>query len=367
MSAATSSAAGLATACALFTGLLLPAAPAGAATPAGSTGATAGAQQGRFTGAVPNAADARLREVIYDPQAVVTVPVKRGIVTLVLLDADESITELASGLGGDCAKPDAAWCVTAQPGGRTVFVKPRSSATAANNLAIVTTRRIHNLRLLVLGDNDPRPPVYRLAVRAPASVPPDNVRAQASAQQRAKPQAQAQLPPDSPANEPNPTQPRIVPLPTPEQLVSERLQAKPAVTNTQYSLAEGADSQDIVPTLVFDDGRFTYLRFPGNREVPAVFQVLGDGSEAIVNARIEDDLLVVDRVSRRLMLRAGAAVVGLWNEAFDIEGTPTDQGTTVPGVRRILKSAQVQSADLTLPGLQSPHPGSRSALDGGAP
>ncbi|MCK7497170.1 MAG: TrbG/VirB9 family P-type conjugative transfer protein [Comamonadaceae bacterium] len=62
--------------------------------------------------------------------------------------------------------------------------------------------------------------------------------------------------------------------------------------------------------------------FPGNREVPAVFHVLGDGSETLVNARMEDDLLVVDRVSRRLMLRAGSAVVGVWNEAFDLDGVP---------------------------------------------
>jgi type IV secretion system protein VirB9 len=110
------------------------------------------------------------------------------------------------------------------------------------------------------------------------------------------------------------------------------------VKNTQYSIAEGDGSQDIAPTLVFDDGRFTYLRFPGNREVPAVFHVLGDGSETLVNARMEDDLLVVDRVSRRLMLRAGWAVVGLWNEVFDLDGKPPGDGTTVPGVRRVLKA-----------------------------
>ncbi len=93
-----------------------------------------------------------------------------------------------------------------------------------------------------------------------------------------------------------------------------------------------------MPTLVFDDGRFTYFRFPGNREVPAVFHVLGDGSETLVNARMEDDLLVVDRVSRRLMLRAGSAVVGVWNEAFDLDGKPPSDGTTVPGVQRLLKA-----------------------------
>jgi type IV secretion system protein VirB9 len=129
--------------------------------------------------------------------------------------------------------------------------------------------------------------------------------------------------------------------------VAERLQAKPTVMNTQYSLAEGAGSQDIVPTLVYDDGRFTYLRFPGNREIPAVFHVLGDGSETLVNARMEDDLLVVDRVSHRLMLRAGSSVVGIWNEAFDLEGVPAAGATTVPGVQRVLKSGAVSLGNLS--------------------
>ena len=117
-----------------------------------------------------------------------------------------------------------------------------------------------------------------------------------------------------------------------------RLQAKPELMNSSYSIAVGSDSEDIVPTLIFDDGRFTYFRFPRNREVPAVSGVLGDGSETIVNSRMEDDLLVVDRVSRRLMLRAGMAVVGVWNEAFDLDGAPPDDGTTVPGVQRVMKA-----------------------------
>jgi hypothetical protein len=146
----------------------------------------------------------------------------------------------------------------------------------------------------------------------------------------------------------------VPPPPPPQQVVAERLQAKPQVMNTQYSIAEGAGSQDIVPTLVFDDGRFTYLRFPGNREVPAVFHVLGDGSETLVNARMEDDLLVVDRVSRRLMLRAGSAVVGLWNEAFDLDGRPPGDGTTVPGVQRVLKADGGNNAP-TAPGRERHH------------
>ena len=264
-------------------------------------------------------ADPRLREVVYDPRAVVTVPVKRGVVTLVVLDADESITDVAAGLGGDCAKAESAWCVAAQPGGRNFFVKAKSSASAANNLAVVTDRRTHAFRFVVLADGDPKPPVYRLVVKAPA---------------RAAPATRLALRDLAPLV----ALPVVPSPPPPQQVVAERLQAKPQVMNTQYSVAEGAGSQDIVPTLVFDDGRFTYLRFPGNREIPAVFHVLGDGGETLVNARMEDDLLVVDRVSRRLMLRAGSAVVGLWNEAFDLDGKPPGDGTTVPGVQRVLRA-----------------------------
>lgn len=276
------------------------------------------------------AADPRLREVGYAPDAVVTVPVKRGVVTLIVLGADEAITEVAAGQGGDCARADAAWCVAAQPGGRTLFVKPRSAANAPNTLAVVTDRRIHNFKLELLPVEDPRPPVYRLAVRAPSAPVVPAVPA---------------APPASPhvtarARDPAPPMPALPPLPSPGQIVAERLQARPTVMNTRYSIAQGRDSDDIVPGLVFDDGVFTYLRFSGNREVPAVFHVLGDGSETLVNARMEDDLLVVDRVSRRLMLRSGAAVVGVWNDAFDADGAPPGDGTTVPGVRRVLKAGR---------------------------
>lgn len=280
--------------------------------------------------------DPRLREVVYDAKAVVTVPVKRGVVTLVVLDPEESIAEVAAGLGGDCAKAEAAWCIAAQPGGRHLFVKPKSTANAANTLAVVTDRRTHSFRFVVLADGDPRAPVYRLVVKAPRPT----VVARAALR-------------DGPALSVMPLLPPVPPAPNPQQVIAERLQAKAQVLNTSYSIAEGKGSEDIVPAMVFDDGRFTYIRFPGNREVPAVFHVLGDGSETLVNARMEDDLLVVDRVSRRLMLRAGSAVVGVWNEAFDLDGVPPGGGTTVPGVQRALKADA--SADASQRSPASPH------------
>jgi type IV secretion system protein VirB9 len=267
--------------------------------------------------AVAQTADPRLREVQYDPHAVVTVQVQRGVVTHVLLDAEEAITEVASGQGSDCTKPEAAWCVAAQAGGRSIFVKPKSSANASDNLAVVTDRRTYAFRFVLVPEGSATPPVYRLVVKAPIVRKVLTVSA---------PHAEPLRAISPPAT------------PSPEKILAERLKAAPHVVNSNYSVAEGQGSGDIAPTLVFDDGRFTYFRFPGNREIPAVFHVLGDGSETLVNTRMEGDLLVVDRVSRRLMLRAGSAVVGVWNEAFDIEGVPPSGGTTVAGAERIVRS-----------------------------
>jgi type IV secretion system protein VirB9 len=292
---------------------------------------------GLAAAAAAQAADPRLREITYDPGAVVTVPVQRGVVTLIVLDGDETITDVAAGLGSDCSKPEQPWCVATQAGGRTLFVKAKSSARAPNTLAVVTDRRMHSFRFLVLDEGDARVPVYRLTVRAAAPM----VAAAASGSGRS-PSAGLNLEQLLPLLAL--ATPRTPPPPSPSALVNERLQAQPQVVNTAYSMAEGAGSADIVPDLVFDDGRFTYLRFTGNRELPAVFHVLGDGSESLVNARMEGDLLVVDRVSRRLMLRAGSAVVGLWNEAFDLDGAPPVEGTTVPGVRRVLRAAGATTA-----------------------
>ena len=260
--------------------------------------------------------DPRLKEIFYDPQSVVTIFVKRGVVTDIVLDANEAITDVASGLGSDCAKPDSSWCVAAQPGGRHLFVKPKTTAGAPNNIAVVTDRRTHSFRFVVLADRDARQPVYRLSVKlAIPALPPTSSQTTSAASLVADP----------------------VPLSAAE-LIKDRLSAEPQLVNSSYSIAEGKNSEDIVPTLVFDDGRFTYLKFPNNREVPAVFHVLPDGSETVVNARMQGDLLVADRVSRRLTLRAGTAVVGVWNDAFDLDGVPPAYGTTVSGVDRALRS-----------------------------
>jgi type IV secretion system protein VirB9 len=262
-------------------------------------------------------ADPRVRDVIYDEKSVVTVYVRRGVPTHVVLDPMEQIQFVGTGYGSDCKQPDDTWCIVASRGGTQFFVKPKSGASGANGVAISTNRRAYSLRFVVLADADPRDATYRLTYRYPPTAPAT-----------------------SGSNEaPLATVPQVLlEGPTSSEILRDRLHQAPAVMNGEYSMSIGKASGDIAPTLVWDDGRFTYFEFPNNRVVPAVFEVGPDGHESVVNVRMENDLLVADRVAKRFALRLDRAIVGIFNDAFDLDGVPPSNGTTVPGVERVLRA-----------------------------
>lgn len=263
--------------------------------------------------------DPRIRQLATDGDGVIDLPVQRGQLTHVVLPAGEGLAMLpATGQGARCDDEAHQWCIVAQ--GRDLFIKARTGART-NNLIVVTTQRRYAFELRAVD----RGGLMRLSLTPPgttASVapirPPDGT---------GDPPAAALVVPTATA------------APDPLQLLAQRMATVPMPHNSSYTMAVGRGSEDIVPSMVFDDRNFTYLRFAGNRPLPAVFQAGADGSEETVNVRMgEDDLLVADRVARRLILRLGQAVVVLVNEAFDPEGTPSGSGTTVPGVSRSLST-----------------------------
>lgn len=284
-----------------------------------STPLAAGASPQGKASAAASLEDPRIRRIEYSPDAVVSVHTRRGQVTHIVLAPDEQlIGDPATGQGADCASPQDTWCVAV--GGETrrdIFVKPRSGAQV-NNLSIVTSRRRHAFELVPV---DKGVAAMRVVITVPPPpAPPAPVIARAEA--------------------PRPTAivlPEVPPPLTPEQLVANRMRATPLVRNAEYSIAMGRQSEELAPTMVFDDGRSTYFRFPGNLPLPAIFMTSADGSEESVNTRMtEDGLLVIDRVGRRFVLRAGNSVAAVINEAFDPEGERPKDGTTVPGVSRIV-------------------------------
>jgi type IV secretion system protein VirB9 len=114
-----------------------------------------------------------------------------------------------------------------------------------------------------------------------------------------------------------------------------RLDAPPTPVNWDY-YACGARA--LWPSQVYDDGRFTYLRFPNAQAIPAVFIVNADGTESLVNGEMKGDEYVVQATARKLVLRRGKAVACIQNRGYNPRGIATPTDTISPDVRRTLKA-----------------------------
>jgi type IV secretion system protein VirB9 len=267
----------------------------------------------------PGDFDSRVRYVEYRKDDVTVVYVRRGSVTRIVLGDGEKIAAAATGFSADCARDSAEWCIRADVGSSQIWVKPRDGATY-NNLELNTNLRDYSIEFRLMSDlkGAPSPaearlqnePMFRVIFRYP---PPD--------------------PPGLPGSDP------ATARETDAGIVSSRVAAsRPVLRNTRYTMQIVKGGQDIAPSLVFDDGRFTYFRFANNREVPTIFFISPTGEEARINFSMQGDLAVVQRMGRRFVLRLGKAVVGVWNEAFDPDGVPPVEGTTVNGVERTIRT-----------------------------
>jgi type IV secretion system protein VirB9 len=269
---------------------------------------------------VPSGFDARVRYVDYRKDDVTVVNVRRGAVTRIVLGDDEKIVAAATGFSADCSKDAAEWCVRADVGSNQIWVKPRDGATY-NNLELKTDRRDYSIEFRLLSDvhgaaGSPQEsrlqaePMFRVIFRYPDT---QSAAALAGLGQPSVKETEANI-------------------------VDQRVAGwKPTIRNTKYTMQVLKGAQDIAPSLVFDDGKFTYFRFANNREIPTIFFISPQGEEARINFEMVGDLAEVQRMGRRFVLRLGKAVVGVWNEAFDPDGVPPFEGTIVNGVERNLR------------------------------
>jgi type IV secretion system protein VirB9 len=238
--------------------------------------------------------DPRIRNVDYVAEGVIAVPVSRGVVTRIVLERGEKIIAAATGVPSKCDNDTHVWCVVADADTNEVWVKPKAGATH-NNLELKTDRRDYSIDLRVGTEQ-----TYRVVIRYP---------------QQAGVNGMAQ--------------------PSEQDLVADRLKAaQPEARNLNYTVEPNLRGGDITPKAVFDDGNFTYFKFPGNSELPTVFVIGADGKEARVNFNMEGDFIVVQRLGRKFVLRLGKSVVSVWNESFDPKGVAPVGGTTVVGVSR---------------------------------
>ena len=187
-----------------------------------------------------------------------------GYQAMIRFGGDERIENVAIGDGSS-------WQVTPNKSADLLFIKPVDHATRTN-MTVVTDRRSYLFELSAHPPGEARAAGMTYVVRFTYPPPPVVVTA----------------------------------TPPPKPLPPER-------RNVAYTYT---GSRDLLPSLVFDDGRFTYFKWPDNSGTPAVFMVSPDGSESIVNYSFRDGFQVVEQLAPRFRLRDGKAVTTVINEGW---------------------------------------------------
>lgn len=234
--------------------------------------------------------DPRIRYVTYNSTDVVQLDGVIGIATHIVLEEGETYVTHAFG--------DAeAWSFAVER--NHIFLKPRADH-ADTNLIVVTDRRSYNFKLNYRPTRNAAA-VYELAFRYPQTV--------AKVQQAVVDRAAADA----------------------------AFKAQRGTVNLKYTMA---GDYALAPVNTWDNGTFTYFKFPGNRDIPSIYMVDADGKEVIVNRNSvgpANETIVVQRVSPKWYLRLGSQALAVFNEAFDPYGVPNDTGTTSPYVERTIK------------------------------
>ena len=190
--------------------------------------------------------DPRVQTVEYKADQVVSLDVAQGYQLMLEFAPDERIESVAVG-------DSAAWQVTPNRTGDRVFVKPLQALPS--NLTVVTSARIYAFELNPLFGPSPEM-AYVVRFTYPA--------------------ATAELAVDA-----------------------------PATVAGRYRLS---GARALRPSRISDDGIHTYIEWPRDRALPAVYALDERGQESLVNGMMRDDLFVIDAVVSRLVFRIDSDV-----------------------------------------------------------
>lgn len=249
--------------------------------------------------------DPRVRIVEYNPLNVVKITTFYGVSSHVQFAEGETITDVAVG-------DDQGWKIVWRT--NHLFVKPLAHK-ADTNVTVLTDRRAYQFALVV----QPKPVKDSTAWSDPDLI--FSLQFRYPSEEASKQEAKAN-----------------------EESIKERLQeAKVAQPRERHNKDYWvAGSEEVSPTAAHDDGRFIYLTFSNNRDMPAVYAVDNEGNEALINKNVIDgNTIVVQRLVRRLILRKGGAVASVVNKSFDLDGgSDNTTGTIASNVMRILKGGK---------------------------
>ena len=242
-------------------------------------------------------ADNRIRTETYNKERVYPIYSQVGKAVLIQLEDNEQLKGEATALGmGDSE----AWTVGVR--GNNIIFKPKAEKPVTNML-VVSNKRTYAFDLKMADGKNA--PTYIMRFNYP-----DTTRKQRQAL-RMKQDKALQVLSDSGA----------LRLPEPGN-------------NTLYY---GQGNKKLAPTAMWDNGRFTYLRFDNGRDMPTVYRVEQDGTETLLNTHIEGDTVVIHEVNEKIILRLGRSVLLLENRAYQSQGSFNRTGTDDYQSVRIIK------------------------------
>lgn len=108
--------------------------------------------------------------------------------------------------------------------------------------------------------------------------------------------------------------------------------------NLDYTM--GGD-HNLAPMNVWDNGAFTYFKFPVGQDLPTIYKRQEDGSESIVNRHGEgqaSNIIVMHNVSKKWVLRLGNSAMAVFNESKSSIPNPNKSGTVSEKVVRKIKT-----------------------------
>jgi type IV secretion system protein VirB9 len=191
----------------------------------------------------PGPGDPHIRTVDFTPDQVVLLEGAPGYQITVELSPDEQVESVAVGDSG-------AWSVTANRAGDHLFVKALAG-DVSTNMTVITSARLYNFELAPAASSADM--AYAVRFRYPAA-PPGPLQAVASGGGEGR-----------------------------------------------YRLR---GDKEVQPSEISDDGSQTFIRWPRDRSLPAVYALGDTGQEMLVNGMMrEDDVFVISSVWRKLVFR----------------------------------------------------------------
>ena len=246
--------------------------------------------------------DQRIREVNYTDGNVIQIRSGFRTATQIEFALGEVIKFVAMG-------DTVSWEVA--PADNSLFVKPRERA-GVTNLIVVTefqgTKRNYTFELTAVASARSPGTFFKVRLRYPEYEAAQRALAAQQAQLRAALAAQNSA-----------------------DKVALDLGVLEGKRNLNYKV-EGAS--ELQPSEVTDNGQFTVLRFPNQREIPAIFTVNPDGSEATAQFDVRDEFVVIHGVYKEIRLRRGKVVLCIYNGSQSFYGRDPKTDTASEVVER---------------------------------